>query len=374
MAYENIKEALMQPEYDFLRTERHLAPGKETVLTKDGIAIGSGIILLGLGGSYAYGTNLPTSDIDVRGIALNSAEDILCGGLTDDHFEQVVNEATDTTIYSMQKIVSLLCNVNPNTIEMLGLEDDQYLYLSKEGQMLKDNAHLFLSKKCIGSFGGYAKAQLYRLTQKSKHAMTQADLEEHILDTLRYMQDDFKGRYPDMADGGIHLYIDKSVQPEYDTEIFMDVNLKHYPLRDYCGMWNEMKSCVSEYGKIGKRNQKALEHAKIGKHMMHLCRLFHMCFDILEQEKIITRRVEDHDFLMEIRNGKYVTKDNEVLPEFFEIVDNYEKRLQYAAENTSLPDKPDYKKIREMVMDINRDVVYGREGDNEEDLSDEKDL
>lgn len=360
MAYENIKEALMRPEYDFLRTERHLAPGKETVLTEDGIPIGKGIILLGLGGSYAYGTNLPTSDIDVRGIALNSREDILCLGMSDDHFEQIVNEETDTTVYSLQKIVSLLANVNPNTIEMLGLNDDQYLYLSEEGRMLKENADIFLSKKCIGTFGGYANQQLYRLTQKSTHSMAQAELEGHILKTLQLMQDDFTNRYPDMQDGSLRLYTDNAVQEGYDTEIFMDVNLKHYPLRDYCGMWNEMKNCVSDYGKVGKRNQKALEHAKIGKHMMHLCRLYLMSFDILEKEQIITKRDKDHDFLMEIRNGKYITKNNDVLPEFFDIVNEYEKRLQYAAKNTSLPDKPDYKKIRELVMEINQKVIDDR--------------
>jgi len=354
--YEKIKEALKKEEYDFLRKERHLA-GDALIETKDGILLGSNIIMLGLGGSYAYGTNNENSDIDVRGIALNSREDILAGGFSDDHFDQVVNEATDTTIYSLRKITTLLANVNPNTIEMLGLDDDQYLYLSEEGKMLKDNAHIFLSKKCIGSFGGYAKAQLYRLNQKSAHSMQQSDLEKHILDTLSYMQDDFVNRYPDMQDGNIKLYIDKSQQEGYDTEIFMDVNLHHYPLRDYCGMWNEMKNCVSEYGKIGKRNQKALEHAKIGKHMMHLCRLFLMCFDILEKEQIITHRKEEHDFLMEIRNGKYITENNDIRPEFFEIVDEYERHLQECTKNTSLPPQPDYKKIRNLVMDINLKVI-----------------
>ena len=79
--YEHIKQALTKQDYDFLRTERHLARDGGTVTTKDGIVIGNNIILLGLGGSYAYGTNLATSDIDIRGIALNSAEDILCCGL-----------------------------------------------------------------------------------------------------------------------------------------------------------------------------------------------------------------------------------------------------------------------------------------------------
>ena len=339
--YEHIKEKINTEEYDFLRTNPHLK---------------NNIILLGLGGSYAYGTNNENSDIDIRGIFLNSKEELLSGGFVD-KCEQVVNERTDTTIYSLSKIVNLLANVNPNTIEMLGLDEDQYLYLRPEGKLLIDNAHLFLSKKCANSFGGYANAQLYRLTQKSAHSLSQSGLEQHILKTLDFMKTDFTKRYPTMPEDSINLYIDKSEQESMDTEIYMDVNLHHYPLRDYCGMWNELKNVCSEYNKLGKRNQKALEHAKIGKHMMHLVRLYLMCFDILEKEKIITHRVADHDMLMEIRNGKYITENNDVLPEFFELVDEYEKRLQYAIENTSLPAKPDYKKIAELVMSINESVI-----------------
>lgn len=339
--YENIKEKLNTEEYSFLHTNPHL---------------GDNIILLGLGGSYAYGTNNENSDIDIRGIYLPSREEILCGGFGGIS-EQVVNEATDTTIYGLGKIVNLLSNVNPNVIEMLGLDEDQYLYLKPEGKLLIDNAHLFLSKKCANSFGGYANAQLYRLTQKSAHSMSQEGLEKHILKTMEFMRTDFTKRYPTMPEDSINLYIDKSEQETMETEIFMDVKLTHYPLRDYCGMWNELKNVTSEYTKIGKRNQKALEHAKIGKHMMHLVRLYLMCFDILEKEQIITHRVADHDMLMEIRNGKYITENNDVVPEFFEMVDEYEKRLQYDIENTSLPDKPNYKEIKELIMGINEKII-----------------
>ena len=356
--YEDIKRKLMvSSDYSFLRSEKHLAPKGLLKQTKDGILIGENIIMLGLGGSYAYGTNTPTSDIDIRGICLNSREDILAGTVSDEHFEQVVNEATDTTIYSLNKIVSLLANVNPNTIEMLGLDEDQYLYLSEEGKMLVDNAHIFLSKKCAQSFGGYANAQLYRLNQKSAHSMAQADLEKHIMRTIEFMQEHFAFEYTHYEKGSLKLYIDKSEQEGYDTEIYMDINMTHYPLRDWCGLWNEMKNTVSSYTKIGKRNQKALEHDKIGKHMMHLVRLYLMCFDILEKEKIITHRREEHDMLMEIRNGKYIMENNDVRPEFFEMVDEYEKHLQEAIKNTSLPDKPDYKKIRELTSEINLRVI-----------------
>ena len=52
-----IANVLKKKEYDFLRTNEHL---------------GSNIILLGLGGSYAYGTNVAGSDLDIRGVALNT--------------------------------------------------------------------------------------------------------------------------------------------------------------------------------------------------------------------------------------------------------------------------------------------------------------
>ena len=67
---------------------------------------------------------------------------------------------------------------------MLGLKQDHYLYISPIGQELLDNKKLFLSKKAIHSFGGYADQQLYRLNQKAKHQMEQSDLEKHILKTL----------------------------------------------------------------------------------------------------------------------------------------------------------------------------------------------
>ena len=51
------EKLIASEQYDFLRKNEHL---------------GSNIILLGLGGSWAYGTNVETSDVDIRGCALNS--------------------------------------------------------------------------------------------------------------------------------------------------------------------------------------------------------------------------------------------------------------------------------------------------------------
>ena len=340
MNIEQIKEVLKTGEYDFLRKDKNL---------------GDNIILLTLEGSYAYGTNNENSDLDVRGCALNSKMQIL----TNEKFEQFVNEVTDTTIYSFNKLISLLSNCNPNTIELLGNKLEHYLYVSEIGKELIDNSHLFLSKRAVYSFGGYATAQLRRLDNKAVRLVNQEQREQHILNSIMNAYHTFPEKYFQFEEDNIKLYIDKSDQDEYDTEIFMDVNLHHYPLRDYKSMWSEMNNVVKDYAKIGKRNKNAIEHNKLGKYMMHLIRLYMMCLDILENEKIITYREKEHNLLMDIRNGKYLDNDRQPIPEFYEMVDEYEKKLEYAKNNTSLPENPDYKKINEFVASVNERMVRG---------------
>ena len=118
--------------------------------------LGSRIMLLGVSGSYGYGTNREGSDIDFRGVALNLPSDLI--GLTS--FEQYEDTATDTVIYSFNKLVNLLLNCNPNTIEILGLDEEQYVIKTPVGQELLDHRQLFLSKRAAASFGHYADAQL----------------------------------------------------------------------------------------------------------------------------------------------------------------------------------------------------------------------
>lgn len=340
MTLEQIKKELQSSEYAFLKDNEHL---------------GNNIILLGLGGSYAYGTNVETSDLDIRGVAINNKKEVLLGR----GFEQVLNEPTDTTIYSFNKIISLLSNCNPNTIEILGLKPEHYLYLSPIGQELLDNKHLFLSKKAVQSFGGYANQQLRRLDNKAARLVGQTQREQHILNSIENARYTFNERYFSYPEDSINLYIDNAIQEGYDTEIFMDVVLKHYPLRDYKAMWSEMHNIVKDYSKIGKRNAHAIEHNKLGKHMMHLVRLYLMCFDILEKGEINTYRDKEHDWLMDIRNGKYLDENRQPIPEFFEIVDDLEKRLVYTKENTFLPDKPNYKEIDDFVISVNERIVKG---------------
>lgn len=339
MNIDEIKAKVQSEEYDFLREK----------------PLGDNIIILGLGGSHAYGTNNENSDLDVRGVATHSPEDIL----TRKGFDQVVNEATDTTVYSLEKIINLLSNCNPNTIEILGLEPWQYLYVSDIGKALIDNRDMFLSKRAVHAFGGYANSQLRRLSNKAVRLVGQEERERHILASIENARYSYPEKYFNYPDDAIRLYIDKAVQEDYDTEIFMDVHLTHYPLRDYKSMWSEMHNIVKDYSKIGKRNSHAIEHDKLGKHMMHLVRLYLMCFDILEKGEINTYRKKDHDFLIDIRNGKYLDDDRQPTEEFYDIVDEFENKLEYLKDHTDLPPNPDYNRINKFLADANWSVLNG---------------
>lgn len=331
---ERIKKTIQGENYDFLRTNKHL---------------GNNICLLTLGGSLAYGTNTPDSDIDIRGISSLTTRDILLG----QDFEQVTNVATDTVVYSVNKMFNLLSACNPNVIEMLGCKPEHYIYLNEIGQKILDNKELFLSQKCIHSFGGYANAQLRRLQNLSVREISQSEKEHHVLNTINCAKYSFSERYPIEQ---IDLYIDKSEQANYDTEIYFDINLKHYPLRDYVGMIDEFKSIIKSYSKTGKRNDNALNHKKIGKHMMHLIRLYLMGIDILEKGKIITYREKEHDLLMTIRNNAFI-KDGLPIPEFFDLLNEIEKKFEYAKKNTSLPETTNMEAINELKYEINKEVI-----------------
>lgn len=331
----DFKEIIKSKDYDFLRENEHL---------------GDKLILLNVGGSHAYGTDVPTSDIDIRGCALNSPSDIL--GLSS--FDNFENSATDTTIYSFNKLVSLLSNTNPNTIEMLGCKPEHYIYVSPIGQELIDNVDLFLSQKASKSFGGYATHQLRRLQNAvARDAYTQTEKEKHTMETIENMMNHFNEHYTNFGNGSIELYLGDSDKEDLDKEIKVNVSLKDYPLRDYKNIWSEMREVVKSYGKLNHRNRKK-DEAHLNKHAMHLVRLFLMCFDILEKGEVITYREEEREELLAIRHGKYMKEDGTYQKEFFEMVDEYEKRLSYAEKNTDLPYKPDYDKIEEFVISVNR--------------------
>lgn len=331
----NGKELIHTPEYDFLWSNPHL---------------GKNIVFLTYGGSHSYGTNVETSDIDIRGCALNSKSDLI--GLT--NFEQVVNTETDTTVYAFNKLISLLLNCNPNTIEMLGCKPEHYFYMTPIGQFMIDNRKLFLSKRAVYSFGGYATQQLRRLENAlAQDAYPPEDKERHIMGSCNHAMQTFPCRYRTFSPEQVRL----SVQDlDGVPAIHADVHMEKVPLRQFISVMNELTEVTKNYDKLNHRNNKK-DNGHLNKHAMHLIRLYLMCLDILERGDIITYRENDREFLLSIRNGAFQNEDHTYRPEFFDMVADFEQKLDYAKKHTELPAQPDMKKIEEFVMEVNKRVI-----------------
>ena len=141
------------------------------------------------GGSYSYGCqDLGSSDNDIYGICIPPREIVfpyfygyIQGfGTPPPKFEQyqqqhIVGEY-DITIYNIVKFFHLCFNNNPNIVDILFSPNHCFSFLSPVGKCLIDNKHLFLSKKCIVTFKGYAVSQLRKLKNTNKQSLKRQHL------------------------------------------------------------------------------------------------------------------------------------------------------------------------------------------------------
>lgn len=304
------------------------------------------IALLTYGGSYAYGTNIEGSDVDIRGIMLPTRNEILSMNCSED---ALVDTNSDTTIYPLKQMVKLLCNANPNTIEILGTRNEDIMILSEEGQLLRENADIFLTKgKVHSAFLGYAQNQLRRLKNAiARDELEQSEKEQHILESIQKRMATFEQAYAPISEGGIKLHIEKSNREELETEIMIDMSLKNYPLRDTKKMLDEMAITLKQYGKLNHRNKKK-DEPHLLKHSMHLVRLYLMGIDILLGNGIKTYREDDRELLLDIRNGKYSYE------EIYDMAEKLEDKFKDVLEKSNLPERLDIEKINKLVVEINR--------------------
>jgi len=335
---------------EFNQIKNKIFNGEEYKFLWNNDKLNKNIILLTLGGSHSHGYNIESSDIDLRGITLNTAQEILTIQCANKPYQDESN-VTDTVIYPLKQMIELLCHCNPNILTLYGCRDEQYIILTKEGKLIKDNIDLFLHKRVIVSFGEYASQQFSRLQNAlARDSYPQNEKEKHILNSLNRQQRHLQEHYTKFDKDSIKLYIDKSNKTKFDDEIFIDINLNNYPLRDLNGLLSEMTNVVRDYDKLNNRNKKK-DRPHLLKHALTLILLLKMGAEILETGKINTYRENERNLFLDIRNDK-ISFEN-----IFEMVNKLRKEYEYACDNTILPDKPDWDKINELTIQINRSVI-----------------
>jgi predicted nucleotidyltransferase len=142
-------------------------------------------IFLSLAGSQAHGTERESSDVDLRGICVAPLDVRLSLAVPFEQYEGPLQGElaaavrprlethptacrglavrTECVIFDAAKFLALCAAANPNALEILFVEEQDWLYEKPAWRRVHDHRHRFLTRKVQHTFLGYALAQLKKI-------------------------------------------------------------------------------------------------------------------------------------------------------------------------------------------------------------------
>jgi len=335
-----------------------------------------------ISGSRAYGTGLPDSDTDIKGVFVLPRAQFY--GL--DYVEQVSSEKNDEVYYELRRFAELLYKNNPGILEMLASPTECILYCHPLFEpFLQTN---FLSRLCKETFAGFAFAQIKKargLNKKINIPMppvrkTPLDFcyvaeKQGAVPLLHWLGEkgwhqsqcglvavpnmrDLYGLYYDStANLGFSGIVKKetanavalsSIPKDMERATLMSFNKDAYSMhcRDYRAYqdWQENRNEA--------RYCNTLEHGKNydAKNMMHTMRLLDTAAEILEHGALLVRR-PNREELLAIRRGGW---DYDAL---MAMAEEKLARIEQVYPQTQLPEQPD-KALIERMMVTAREKFY----------------
>lgn len=336
-------------------------------------------IYLARHGSFAYGTNIPGSDEDFRGVAVAPAASYLGIG---EQFQQAEEHEPDITVFDIRKFVSLAAACNPNVVEVMFVDESDRLYVSPLGERLLEMRDLFVTQRAAETFGGYARGQLKRLElhrryllnpPHSKPARADFELPETTLipadqlaaceSAIRDQLDAWSPKFLDDLPGATRLALLARMSEHLAT---LDVSMHEdmWPgaartigLSDnmiaILGREKRYAAAKREWSsyqtwKVERNPERAALEAKVGydaKHGSHLVRLLRLGCEIMETGRVTVRR-PDADELRAIRVGSWPYE------RLMSEASTAEAALQAARKRSTIPVAPDYATIDRRVVEI----------------------
>jgi len=351
------------------------------------------IIFEAVMGSHAYGTSLPTSDTDLRGVFVQPLEDILKYG----YVEQVADDLNDIVYYELSRFLALVRTNNPTVLELLFAPEDCVQHDSTEWGSISYHASKFLTKTCRYSFAGYAIDQI----KKAKGYNKKMNWEEakmvrknvldfcYILDggktiTFQKFLADRNSHAFDLdtqqdfglakIDHAHDIYVMYKIKRKDGSGIVKDVNsandvqLTSIPkyskmvayltfnkdaYSTHCKRYNEYQTWLSKRNPDRVKMNK--DHGKNydSKNMMHTFRLLNVALEIPKIKSINVRRSDEEiKTLMEIRRGEY---------EYDKLVEEAEamiEKLDKVYDECDLPKDIDQELLDDLLLKI-RKQRYG---------------
>lgn len=337
-------------------------------------------------GSIAYGTNLPTSDVDVRGIFV--ADPI---SIRTPFFEvgEVDIPGGDTKFYELNKFVKLLMDQNPNIVELAWTSGQDIIASSPGYELIRQARGQLLTSKIAFTTAGYAHSQLLRIKGHKKWIMNPqlearptrnqyVSVVYNFTNNKEYnrlvpfsdfsalkLGDNLFGLYSDPGNtwidsSGVPVTKEKQYFDNFKSikkllfgtkptpDIVVKVNEKQHDeaLTNWKNYWDWKKH------RNEKRSELEEKFSYDTKHAMHLVRLLRMGYEALT-EGIIKVKRPDAQELLSIRNGAWTYE------QVIEYAEFMKEEVDRAVKLDNLPTSVDSRFVGNLVMQV-QDSVWRR--------------
>jgi RNA repair pathway DNA polymerase beta family len=306
-------------------------------------------------GSHVYGTSLPTSDRDSKGVHLPTAHQIILQDVKDSISIDTKKSATDKNgpddidhqSFSLQKFLNLAAQGQTVAMEMLFIPELNWIHSSPEWKIIiRLRSHL-LTKQCKG-FVGYCHKQA------SKYGVKGTRL--RAVKMLIAILESCDGHVPIP----VSIYLIKisdlmSAFEHFSISIYKDGSGEIECCGRKCPIGASVKTALGIYSKVleqyGHRSKEAETNEGVDwKATMHAVRIAHEAIELLSTGHITFPRPE-RELLLKIRKGELPYQDVQDLIEQG-IVD-----VESASRNSSLPEKIDKDLIDDVVFNFYQGIV-----------------
>lgn len=349
------------------------------------------ILLEAISGSHAYGTNIETSDLDMRGVYIMEEDDYL--GMN--HPDECADDRQDIKYLEIGKFISLLLTNNPNLIEQLGIP--QHLIKIKHPLFDSIKLETFLSQRCKYSFGAYAEAQIKKARGLNKKIVNPMSKEKKgILDFCYVLKDagsipfknyidvrskqeyfglsaidhmkDFYVMYYDyyndvmqkpskyngiLKDEEHTQLLLSSIPKEVAKEIQGYLYFNEDGYKAYCKQYKEYWEWDKKKNPVRYQDNIANDKNYDSKNMLHCVRLLEMAKEIALEKKIIVQR-PNRDFLLSIRRGE------QEYEELLSLAERLKTESDEAFDNSDLPKYPNYEEANKILINIRKEFYKER--------------
>jgi hypothetical protein len=315
-------------------------------------------------GSHLYGTSRPDSDEDFQGVFIPSKEDLL--GVQNCSAEWSLNTKLSDTIqnqkgdvdrkfYSLKRFFHLAAEGQPGQLELFFATPQSTVSYDPVWSKILDNVGLFLCRKSVVPFIGFALSQAHKATIKGE--------------TLNLIQD-IISYYPEPIKSSLTI---KNVAPEVSigAETWIQITPKH-KLRKITNLQGfgtveiggrnydfnlKFKTFINNLkeleGRYGKRSRAAAENTYDYKSLMHAYRLLYEAEELLRTGKItFPLPAKDVEFLKRVRNGTCGEMNH------WALLNNRINYLREEVESDSfLPEEANYAGVNKLCIEILSDSL-----------------